>query len=120
MWGLDPPARGVLDTTHTAKNSLNRSLSEVRVAPSGIFRVIVGVGGERERERIVHRRGRQSRVCDELVDAPELANDAKAGEVLLDYLAGQMDDCKDTENPLNTFLMRYCVLYCVAKPALAA
>ena len=63
-------------------------------------------------------------VTDALEDAPELANadDTTAAETLLDEICGQMADCVASTNPppLNVFLMRYCALYCVARPAAAA
>jgi len=59
-------------------------------------------------------------VCDSLSDDATLSTDSAAAEALLEAVCGDMQDCKDDTDPLNTFLMRYCVLYCVAKAPLAA
>ena len=58
-------------------------------------------------------------VCTELAESPELSNDEAAAEQLISDVVSQMPDCSGSTNPppLNCFLMKYCVLYCVARPA---
>ena len=57
-------------------------------------------------------------VCDELEESPELARVDPAGRsmTLIEEVAKDMDDCKSTARPVQTFLKRYCLVYCIARP----